>query len=65
MRKKISVRELPEFDIAEQLKDDDEIAAYLTMVITEGDLAEVAHALSIVARNTAIRTQDSITTDRV
>lgn len=41
MRKKISVRDLPEFDISEQLKDDDDIAAYLTMVINEGDLAKM------------------------
>lgn len=56
MRKKISVRELPEFDIDEQLKDDDDIAAYLTMVIEDGDPDEVAHALKVVTSITRVVT---------
>ena len=38
------------FDLAEQLRDDDDIAAYLTLVIEEGDSGELAHALGVVAR---------------
>ena len=38
------------FDLAEQLRDDDDIAAYLTLVIEEGDHGELAHALGVVAR---------------
>lgn len=50
MSKNISVRELPEFDLAEQLKGEEDIAAYLTMVIEEGDTSELAHALGVAAR---------------
>ncbi len=50
MVKKIQVADLPEFDLAEQLKTEEDIAAYLTMVIDEGDMAELAHALGVAAR---------------
>lgn len=50
MGKKIRVADLPEFDIAEHLKTPEDIAAYLTMVIEEGDDAELAHALGVAAR---------------
>ena len=50
MVKKIQVADLPEFDLAEQLKTEGDIAAYLTMVIDEGDMAELAHALGVAAR---------------
>ena len=50
MVKKIRVADLPEFDLAEQLKAEEDIAAYLTMVIDEGDMAELAHALGGAAR---------------
>ncbi len=50
MNKPVSIRDLPEFDLAEQLNDEDDIAAYLTMVIEEGDTSELAHALGVVAR---------------
>ena len=46
MIKKIKVEDLPTFDPAEHLKDDADIAAYLSLVIDEGD----AHALGIAAR---------------
>lgn len=46
--KKIS--ELPEFDMAAYLKTEEDIAAYLTMVIEEGDPGELAHALGVAAR---------------
>lgn len=50
MSKKIKVADLPDFDPAEHLKDEEDIAAYLTLVIEEGDPAELAHALGVVAR---------------
>jgi len=50
MTKKIRIADLPEFDLAEFLKSEEDIAAYLTMVIEEGDTAELAHALGLAAR---------------
>ena len=50
MTKKISVAELPEFDMADQLKTGEDIAAYLTIVIEEGDSSELAHALGVAAK---------------
>lgn len=50
MTKKIRIADLPEFDLAEYLKSKEDIAAYLTMVIEEGDTAELAHALGLAAR---------------
>ena len=46
MSKKIKVEDLPTFDPAEHLKDDADIAAYLSLVIDEGDAGELAHALA-------------------
>jgi probable addiction module antidote protein len=50
MSKKIRIADLPEFDPAEHLHDDADIAAYLTLVVEQGDPAELAHALGVVAR---------------
>ena len=50
MTETIRIADLPDFDPAEHLKDEDDIAAYLTLVIEEGDPSELAHALGIVAR---------------
>lgn len=50
MARKIKISELPEFDVAEHLKDDQDIAAYLTAVIEDGDAAELARALGVAAR---------------
>lgn len=50
MSKKIRTSDLPDFDMAEHLKNEDDIAAYLTLVIEEGDASELAHALGIAAR---------------
>ncbi len=50
MTKKIKIADLPEFDIAEHLKDNEDIAAYLSIVIEEGDAAELAYALGVAAR---------------
>jgi probable addiction module antidote protein len=51
MTKKIKIADLPDFDMAEHLKDEADIAAYLTLVIEEGDPAELPHALGIIARS--------------
>ncbi len=50
MTKKISLTELPKFDMADQLKTEEDIAAYLTIVIEEGDSSELAHALGVAAK---------------
>ncbi len=50
MSSKIRVGDLPNFDPAAHLKDDADIAAYLSLVIDEGDAGELAHALGVVAR---------------
>ena len=38
------------FDMAEQLRDEQDIPAYLTLVLEEGDPGELAHALGVIAR---------------
>ena len=38
------------FDMAEQLRDEQDIAASLTLVLEEGDPGELAHALGVIAR---------------
>jgi probable addiction module antidote protein len=50
MNRKIRIADLPEFDMASQLKNEEDIAAYVTMVIEEGDAAELAHALGVAAK---------------
>ena len=50
MNAKIRIADLPDFDLAEYLKTDEDIAAYLTLVIEEGDASELAHALGVAAR---------------
>ncbi|MCB0037688.1 MAG: putative addiction module antidote protein [Anaerolineales bacterium] len=50
MNKKVRITDLPEFDMAQQLKSEEDIAAYITMVIEDGDAAELAHALGIAAK---------------
>ena len=50
MKKKTRISDLPEFDMAKQLKSEEDIAAYVTMVIEEGDSSELAHALGVAAR---------------
>jgi len=51
MTKKIKIADLPDFDPAEHLKDEADIAAYLTLVIEEGDPSELPHALGVIARS--------------
>ena len=48
--KKIHVADLPEFDMAMHLPDDQAIAEYLTVVLEENDPALLAAALGDIAR---------------
>ena len=50
MARKTRIADLPDFDMANQLKSEEDIAAYVTMVIEDGDAAELAHALGVVAK---------------
>jgi probable addiction module antidote protein len=50
MTKKIRVADLPDFDPAEHLKDEEDIAAYLTIILEENDPALLAAALGDIAR---------------
>lgn len=51
MTKKIKVSELPEFDAAEYLNSEEDVAAYLTTVLEENDPALLAVALGDIARS--------------
>jgi len=55
MTRKTHIADLPDFDMARQLKSDEDIAAYVTMVIEEGDAAELAHGLGIAAKARGMR----------
>jgi probable addiction module antidote protein len=48
--KKLHISAMPDFDMASHLTNEEDIAAYLTMVIEDGDAAELAHALGVAAR---------------
>lgn len=48
--KKINVADLPDFDMAKYLPDDEAIAEYLTIVLEENDPALLAAALGDIAR---------------
>ena len=50
MNKVIKVNELADFDPAEHLQDKEDIAAYLSAVLEEGNADELAHALGVIAR---------------
>jgi probable addiction module antidote protein len=50
MTLKTRIADLPDFDMAKQLNSEEDIAAYVTMVIEDGDAAELAHALGIAAK---------------
>ena len=51
MTKKIKVSELPEFDAAEYLNSEEDVAAYLTTILEENDPALLAAALGDIARS--------------
>ena len=50
MTKRTKVSDLPEFDAAEYLGSEEDIAAYLTVVLEENDPALLAAALGDIAR---------------
>lgn len=50
MSEKIKISELPNFDVTEYMKDDQEIAEYLSIVLEENNPAEFIVALGDVAR---------------
>ncbi len=51
MSKRNKVSELPEFDAAEYLSSEEDVAAYLTTVLEENDAALLAAALGDIARS--------------
>lgn len=55
MAKKIRIADLPDFDPTEYLKDEDDMAAYLTAILAENDPALLAAALSDIARARGMR----------
>lgn len=64
MTKKINVAELPEFDLAEMINTEEDIAAYLTIVLEGDDMSELTHALGVVARSrgmTSVAAQSGLT----
>ena len=50
MSKRVKVSELPEFDAAEYLNSEADVAAYLTSVLEENDPALLAAAIGDIAR---------------
>ena len=50
MTPKIKAADLPDFDMSEYLKTDEDVANYLTLVLEENDPAELTHALGTIAR---------------
>ncbi|EHD13511.1 transcriptional regulator [Commensalibacter intestini A911] len=47
----IKIAELPNFDMADQLKTKEDILIYLNMVIEENDPSELAYALGVIAKS--------------
>ena len=43
-------KELINFDMAEQLRTDEDIAGYLSMALEDGDTDELIHALGYIAK---------------
>lgn len=50
MAQKINVSSLPEFDMASQLRSEDDITDYLSLVLEEGDTDELIRAVGYVAK---------------
>ena len=50
MPKTIKPAALPDFDLAEHLRTDEDIANYLTLVLEDNDPSELTRALGIIAR---------------
>ena len=51
------IADLPTFDMAEHLTTEDEVAAYLSLVLEEGDPTELAHALDVIARASGLSSE--------
>jgi probable addiction module antidote protein len=51
MTRNIKVADLSDFDLAEYLKTDEDVANYLTLVMGENDPTELTHALGTIARS--------------
>lgn len=45
-----NIAALPDFDMAEQLRDAEDIAVYLQLALDDEDPSELAHALGVIAR---------------
>lgn len=46
----IKVSSLPDFDLAEHLKTDEDVSVYLSQVLEDNDPSELTHALGVIAR---------------
>ncbi len=51
----LKAADLPDFDMAEHLKTDEDVANYLTLVLAENDPAELTHALGTIARARGVK----------
>ena len=47
---KVKINDLPVFDMADYLDNDEAVAEYLLQVLTDGDDSELAHALGHIAK---------------
>ena len=50
MSKKTPLNEIAEFDVSDYLRDDEDIAEYLTQVLAEGDSDELLRAIGYIAK---------------
>ena len=50
MGKKIDINDLPEFDMAQHIRDNADIVEYLSQVLEDGDAGELAAALGHIAK---------------
>ncbi len=50
MTNKIKVADLPDFDMADYLQTDEDVAQYLSVVMEEGDASLLASAMGDIAR---------------
>lgn len=49
------IADLPEFDMADYLDNDEAVAQYLRVVLAEGDAGELADALGHIAKARGVR----------
>ena len=49
------IADLPEFDMADYLDNDEAVAQYLSVVLAEGDSGELADALRHIAKARSVR----------